>query len=74
MVPHAGLVVHDIAADAMEPPSHRFRILLPTALESISSLQVRVADNDRTYHTQWRSLAPSNGRLRLGGPGGRVAP
>ena len=74
VVPHAGLVVHSIPADSTEPPSHRFRILLPAAFESISSLQVRVADNDRTYHTQWRSLAPSNGRLRLGRPGGRVAP
>lgn len=61
--------VEDLVADASEPHGHRFRIVIP-GIEArfIGGIQVRVADNDRTYHTQWRSLAPTKGRLELDWP------
>ncbi|MCP4837311.1 MAG: hypothetical protein GY895_21405 [Phycisphaera sp.] len=61
--------VEDLVADAAEPDGHRFRIVIPgIEARSIGGIQIRVADNDRTYHTQWRSLAPTRGRLELDWP------
>ncbi|MEE2972485.1 MAG: metallophosphoesterase, partial [Planctomycetota bacterium] len=49
-----------------DPSSHRLRIVIPEIdAESIRGIQVEVADNDRTYHTQWRSLAPKGRFLVL---------
>ncbi len=50
-----------------QPPRHGFRIVLPEPVATdIRGLQIEIADNDRTYHTQWRRLAPSGAELRLG--------
>jgi hypothetical protein len=40
------------------------RVTLDAAAGEVGAMQVGVADNDDTYHTQWRWLAP-------GGPAGR---
>jgi hypothetical protein len=49
-----------------QPPRHAFRIEIPDVrIEEIRALQVEVADNDRTYHTQWRRLAPRGGGIRI---------
>lgn len=52
-----------------QPPRHGFRIELPgPAASTIRSIQVELADNDRTYHTQWRRLAPRGAAVELGTP------
>lgn len=49
-----------------EPPRHAFRIVLPdTVPAEVGRFQVEVADNDRTYHTQWRRLAPRGGGIEV---------
>lgn len=52
-----------------QPPRHGFRIEIPTLdVVSIRGLQVEVADNDRTYHTQWRRIAPRGSKIRVAPP------
>ncbi len=49
-----------------QPPRHGFRITLPgVRIDEIRTLQVEIADNDRTYHTQWRRAAPAGGGIRI---------
>lgn len=58
--------VSRMPADEAEPLAHRFRITLPeTPVGDIDSLQIEVADNDRTYHTQWRRIAPRGTGIRV---------
>ena len=58
--------VEALPGDPREPDRHRYRIEIPDIdARTISGLQIRVADNDRTYHTQWRTLAPNRSRLEL---------
>ena len=46
--------------------AHRLQIVLPELDPAeITGIQVEAADNDRTYHTQWRSLAPRGDLLKL---------
>jgi hypothetical protein len=68
---------HQIYEDAIvrgpstrsQPPRHRFRILVPDiAMADIRKVQVEIADNDRTYHTQWRRLAPAGGGVEVRRP------
>lgn len=50
-----------------QPPRHGFRIVVPTLrIDDIRGLQIEIADNDRTYHTQWRRLAPTGGGIDVG--------
>ena len=61
--------VKAISTPSGEPHRHRYRIEIPDIdPRSISGLQIRVADNDRTYHTQWRTLAPERSHLELDWP------
>jgi hypothetical protein len=50
------------------------RVTLDAAAGEVGAMQVGVADNDDTYHTQWRWLAPggSAGRWPLSGGGLRA--
>jgi len=49
-----------------QPPRHAFRIVIPELrIDEVRSFQVEVADNDRTYHTQWRRAAPAGGGIRI---------
>jgi hypothetical protein len=43
---------------------------LPASMGAEASIQVGIADNDDTFHTQWRWLAPAAaaGRWRLAEP------
>ena len=48
---------------------HRFQIRVPNlAPSALRAMQVELADNDRTYHTQWRRLAPPGTMLEFGPP------
>ncbi len=50
-----------------QPPCHSLRIVIPDlAITEIRGVQVEIADNDRTYHTQWRRVAPAGGEIRVG--------
>ena len=50
-----------------ESPTHRLRIVVPDLDPAeATGIQLETADNDRSYHTQWRSLAPRGGLLKLG--------
>ena len=51
----------------MNTPTHvELEIALPDIdPESIVGLQIEVADNDSTYHTQWRRLAPQGKKLQI---------
>ena len=61
--------VQAISTPAGEPWRHRYRIEIPDIdPRTVSGLQIRVADNDRTYHTQWRTLAPDRSHLGLDWP------
>lgn len=49
------------------PASHRFQIRVPNVSpDALRAIQVELADNDRTYHTQWRRLAPPGAMLEFG--------
>ncbi|MCH2162297.1 MAG: hypothetical protein MK085_10545, partial [Phycisphaerales bacterium] len=51
---------------AAEHEAARLQIRLPGVDSSkLEGIQVEIADNDRTYHTQWRRLAPSGDWLRI---------
>ena len=61
--------VQAITTPPGEPWRHQYRIEIPDIdPRTISGLQIRVADNDRTYHTQWRTLAPDRSHLGLEWP------
>jgi hypothetical protein len=50
-----------------QPPRHAFRIVIPdVSIAEIRGVQIEIADNDRTYHTQWRRLTPAGGEIRVG--------
>lgn len=49
------------------PPVHCFQIRIPgLAPDTLKAMQVELADNDRTYHTQWRRVAPPGSMLEFG--------
>ncbi len=49
------------------PPRHSLRITVPTvSIDEVRGVQVEVADNDRTFHTQWRRAAPTGAEIRVG--------
>ncbi|MDG2021898.1 MAG: metallophosphoesterase [Phycisphaerales bacterium] len=49
------------------PTLHRFEIRVPEVpADTIRAIQVELADNDRSYHTQWRRLAPRGAMLEFG--------
>lgn len=49
-------------------PTHRLRIVVPDLDPAAATgIQLETADNDLSYHTQWRSLAPRGDLLKLGG-------
>ena len=51
-----------------ESPTHRLQIVVPDLDPAAATgIQLETADNDRSYHTQWRSLAPRGDLLKLGG-------
>jgi hypothetical protein len=63
---HAGAIT---VRRPRDPGLHQFRIEIPELdPRSIRGLQIRVGDNDRTYHTQWRTLVPSRDHLDLQWP------
>jgi hypothetical protein len=52
------------ASTRSQPPLHRFRIGIPGVnAGEIEAFQLEIADNDRTYHTQWRRVAPAGGGI-----------
>ncbi len=64
-------ILLDRSEKSEEPMRHELRILIPEIdATSIRGLQVEVADNDRTYHTQWRRLSPSGRMLEVDDLGG----
>ena len=51
----------------LAPPIHRFQIRIPDLPpNTLKAMQVELADNDRTYHTQWRRVAPPGAMLEFG--------
>jgi hypothetical protein len=50
--------------------SAHMEVPLPASAGAMASIQVGIADNDDTFHTQWRWLAPAAaaGRWRLAEP------
>ena len=48
------------------PAVHRFEIRVPeVSADTIRGIQMELADNDRSYHTQWRRLAPRGAMLEF---------
>ena len=59
-------VVFHGSNDGSPSPVHRFEIRVPeVSADTIRGIQMELADNDRSYHTQWRRLAPPRSHARI---------